>query len=498
MQVLFTKAEICENEKLNEREGSIRFENIGELKLITNFHQLVLNVNFTNIETIMNEVNTTIHHIKLEKYDDKFNKKLTVAHENLKKLQGIFYDIFEDTPSQRVKKRSLDTALISKISLMTNIENENLSENLFIIRQGMNASYNRSIDLLKEFQNVTKNQNYTNAELTKEVIFNEISNKIYTVKTKIRSILTMQHLERLSSTFEITEGLNKTLEEIKLNLTNDENMPYSTINEYVYNLKVGHTTKGKVLNLFVNVPLIEKNNRKLYKIHELPTNENNNLIITNVKWRYIAIGKENVMMLNSIDHCLKGVKSNTFMCSEQSPLINANDKSDCLMYAFNLKEINHDVCKTAGVKLTKLTFIRLGNAEYFYYSPKDENPSLTIRCDDKIKNIRLEHGTGILRFQQGCTLNTSKLRIISTRTFSKSQISSINVRYTGPSLDQLKSYLQFPEFIDDEDHLRKISNPVHILSSPQAAMANIELIAIALVGIVGFILFLILFLKLKK
>lgn len=501
MQFLLN-AQSFENEILKSRQG-LRFENIGELKIISSTHRLTFNINFTEVESLMNEIESTlinsIAQIKSDSKNINYLEKLERMSKVLNQLREIFNDVF-GIRKKTIKKRSISIPFedLINFNIFSTNSGDDLAQNLKMIVNGMNSASMYLENLKSEFKDSIEIQKSTNEELEKQVKLNEIAIKIYMVKSKIRGILTLQQRARLSSMFVSITEFNDTLNEIQnISNENDEELPFSQVNEYFFNLKTFHSVEGKILKLSVEVPKVEKINRKLYKIHEIPSSDGENLIITDVKWKYIAVGDENVMMLESIDPCLKAVKPNTYLCTPQSPLISKNAKSECLVQALQLQSIEVNSCETSGVKFKQLTFIRLGNGEYFYYSP-NRNNNIKITCDSKIQTLTLEKNTGILKLEKGCSVETDKFKIISTKTFKKSIYKSFNVGYTGKTIDQLKASLQIPEYLNDvQEDFRKIADSIHMFNDPLTASFNWILYGLLIALGLGILIFIIIRLKFK-
>lgn len=487
-------AKLVENEVLSNRQG-LRFERIGEMKLILEHHQLHFSVNFTILETLINETDETIEkHKNFDTNDEKFTNKMNMASKRLREFRIIFDDIFNH-PDRKVRRQTIPLDPTSLAAFGKS--GSDVEDNLNLIHEGVMQTKNFLSDMANELNALINIQNATLFDLTKQMMLDEIEAKMYEVKTNIRGTLTMQQQERLSSMFVSFDKFNAELHKIKETIKNSDTkeMPYRSNNEYYYKLKLSHSVEGKNLNLIVNVPVLEKTTRTLYKIHQIPSKDQNKLLITNSKWKYIANGTDNVALFETIEPCLKGTyPASRFFCVPKSPLISTKATSECLINALINGNIDFNSCHPISSKLKKLTFIKLGNGEYFYYSPKNQRHILTVKCNNTVEHEELYDELGILTLTSGCSLETKNFKILSTRTYKKSVSNSFDIGYKGQSRNQIKSLLEMPAYYND---IHEVSNPIYLKPEQETSVDYRNWIILSILIVIGICVGLFVFIKVK-
>lgn len=497
---LFSYAFSANIKALNEGEG-LRFEKIGDFRLITQLHELTFNVNLTEITQMINEYEDVIQSAYGFNHTDdttkiKYEKDLTRILQLSKQQSEIFEDFRKSSKSEKSKRTKRSSDWLSGAYYLFGGVDEQYTNAINELRIFTNEAINATRELYVKFFKTVKIQELTNYQQTKQVILNEIALRAYVVKSKIRAIISMQQRRRLSSVFVSFSQFNDTLQNLTKFLGHDEKMPFTKVNEYFYSLEMTHSVEGDSMILKVKVPIVEKLPRELYKIHEIPSYFGKHLLITNVEWKYMAVGEKDVVKMKSLDECHKVASSSSFFCDFQSPIMNKMDHSDCLINAFEEKKINFGACKTSAADFSQLIFIKLGNGEYFYYKPKLDDVKVTIICNGSSTVETLIHQTGILQLEQGCSASTNKSRLISTRTYSTQVSSSIKVGFKdnrlGQSLDELFKTPKQSDFLKqyrkNQEDIPKVEKQHEHSQQPKMAGSNIALIVMASSAIIVIVL----------
>lgn len=392
-------------EALNEHEG-LRFEDVGNVSLITRYNKLTFIVDISNIRTLMGATQKLIFESE-EKFENDQNFIDLIR--NLKKtLDDQVYtldDIFniKSYNLQRQKRKTDEQRLetdLNNFVYFTNELNKKLRSAFF--------NFNDSIHI----------QNATNLILLKDSIINQVNNEIELVRELTKSLLMMQQREKLSELFVSFKEFKDSLQNIAKLLRDDEKLPYSQINEYFYNLKVSQRVRDGNLELSVNIPFIDIINRKLFKIHEIPSYYDGKLMITDVKWHYMAVSDKDMVMFMDSKKCLNGVKHKIYFCETQSHIEIMEKNASCLVNAYKFNRIDPKLCRSIGAEMSKLAFIKLSNGEFFYYAPKVNETTLEITCNGSVNFEVLKNHTGILTLDQGCRAKSEIFELVSTMSFN--------------------------------------------------------------------------------
>lgn len=384
--------------------------------MIKQFHEISFHLNLSDIDVLFNSTYTLINAYQkdeLYKEDEKFQIETKEILEHLNEQHNIYKDLLAipskptATTNNRVKRYSIFEFALG--------QDAKLEESQALITKHSNAAINKYKELSAKFEASVKNLNLSNSELAKSTNINQLEIFVDIITESIQSILTMQQRKRMSTTFVDITFLGKQMNLLKKLLRSDEEIPYEKVGEYYYSLETSIHVKGNKLMLSVQVPFVENTPRLLYKIHELPSYYNSTLLITDVKWKYLAVGETDVVKMMNFDDCLTVNTPNMFLCNSQSPIMNLNDSSDCLINAFVKHEIDFTTCQTSAADFSQLVFIKLSNGKYFYFSPQ-ANTTLNSTCNGTSEMQNIETQTGILWIEQGCKVFTDRYELRSTRS----------------------------------------------------------------------------------
>jgi hypothetical protein len=436
-------------EPLDELQG-LRFEEIGQLKMITKLRSLNFHVNLTTIEVLIDELTVELNLIKQhcesdEKHSneiDKLNRMLDLKRIELK---DILYDLIPMKREMTKRRRKRDF-----LGFLDASDGRKIEMDLETLRDTANKIIDSHHNLKQGvYDIVTTFVNGTNEELAKRGAISDAKTKVDEIERKVNAIITMLLRERLSGDIITIPEFQVSLQNINASLNHEmEELPYHKIIEYYYNIKMSHVVDNNILKLEMHIPIVERVPRSLHKIIEIPARYNDKLIMTDVEWHYLAINSYDAMMLMSLESCYK-TRNSTYYCEAQSPLKLIDSHTDCVTNSFEKRKIDVTLCKTLAAQFSKLTFIRLSDGQYFYYTPTDE--TLNITCKEQIDKINLEkHTTGILQLESECTAIASKYKLIKTAKY-KSDIQP----YVKQNI--LNIYFDIAEV---KDNLDKVRSPI--------------------------------------
>lgn len=471
-----THASCYNNKALNEREG-LRFENIGKLKLITRFHKMTFTVDLSQVELLMSATEKLLKESRLKFSSDKNFQNVTgILLYELEEQHKMFEDIFKGNhqwikPSTLRRQKRFVTEIMN---LFFHEDRERLSEDVNNLRNYTNNLIDVIEKLTRDFNSSVSYQNATYINLFKNSIVTQVKIELGIVSECIQSFLIMQHRKKLSTIFVSFSEFNSSLSLIAKHMLSSEQLPYSKINQYFYNLEVMYEVKNKSLVLTVNVPFVEVTTRKLFKIHEIPSYIDGKLMITDVGWKYLAVDEVDMVMFTDNKRCLNGAIPDMYLCEPESHTENLVNSSSCLGNAFNFKTINSTMCQTSGAEFSHLTFIKLRNGEYFYYTPVINVTIIEIYCNDSIVNEVLQYHIGVLSIQ-GARAKTGKFELISTKGSPHKEINStISITYTEGELNEtIKNIVKkFKEYSKAYENLNVFREEVQNLGTINNAKQN--------------------------
>lgn len=404
-------------EPLDELQG-LRFEEIGQMKLITEIRKLNFHINLTTIDVIIDDLSTEIEMIKQscennENHRNDLNRLEKVLNLKKAELKDILYGAISTTRQEVKRRRKRDF-----LGFLDASDGRKIEMDLEILKETANKIIDSHHNLKKGvYEIVSTFVNGTNEELAKRSVISEAKTKVDEIEKKVNGLITMLLRERLSSDIIAIPEFQLTLANINASLNHTiEVLPYQKIIEYYYNLKMTHIIDGDILKLEMHVPIVEAMPRTMYRVIEIPALFKDKLIMTDVEWKFMAINeneRDGAMMFMSLDSCLK-TRNSTFYCEAQSPIIDSF-ANDCVTNSFAKKKIDVTLCKTLAAQFSKLTFIRIGDGQYFYYTRANETCDIT--CGAKTEKVELlQHTTGIIQLESDCTAIASKYKLIKTVT----------------------------------------------------------------------------------
>lgn len=331
--------------------------------------------------------------------DQNFTKQINRFSSQLNEQRKIYDDIFNEGNHKRARRSANDN--LRNVANVFSTNYNKIKHNMEIQSNYLNFSMD--------------NLNKTNIFLTKKKIKDDLEYDIKYVKEDVEKLLSMLQRGKFDEHFLFSDDFTQKLDEIEKFLDQQEMLPYGKLHtDYYINIVFKHYVEGKNLILTTQIPFVERESRELYEIYELPAYYNTSLMITNVNWNYMAVGERNVVMFKNIASCLKGKSSTSLFCESQSPILRRQDQSDCLIHAYETHQINLKLCGTTYANFLDLIFIKLGNGEYFFFSPHN-NFTLNVTCDGITEIQSFDSKTGIIRFEHTCIVESKKFELRSTQ-----------------------------------------------------------------------------------
>lgn len=421
-------------EKLNDLEG-LRFENIGEVKLITKHHTLNFEFNVSVIQELITNATTYISEVeKSYTSDDMFIENLKKIKTNLKlreyEFNDILYGSVETAPQNTLSRKQ---------RALSDQDGENIKKDISLLNKTINDLIDYS-QLMKNYT-VNFNEHYkkTLEELGKRNSVGVVNNFHGEVERKIKAIIDLLTRQRLSSEIITLPEFNDSISKIVKNLTIQDELPYKKFIDYYFNIPVSHKVNGTVIKLQMDIPIIERTSKELYRIVEFPARNGDNLILTDAKWKYAARNSSQTMMFTDLKTCYQSDK-NLFYCKLQSPLME-NKANDCIVHALENRKIESKLCKAIGLKYENLIFIHLNDGQYFYYTPKNE--ILNISCILKDEAVSLSENTnGIIDLDPGCKAVSNGQVLIKTVKYQEAPFIKNKILSVSFNLDEVRENIK--------------------------------------------------------
>ncbi|CAG9809318.1 unnamed protein product [Chironomus riparius] len=471
-------------EPLEELEG-LRFEEIGKLKLITSYVKLTFDVDIKSIDTLIFNQTRNLDIIK-EFYgkDEKSNENRLNEIDRLRtnlalrklELQDVLYGLI--APPERNENRRKKRGFTFFDSLSTE-DGRKIEMDLNLLKNTINKMIDAHGGLKGHVINATELLNDTIDELGRRAQISTALSVNDEVDRKVNAIIKMLSKERLSGDIITISEFYENIKNITGMLDTNEELPYRKMAEYYYNLRVSHQVFGTTLKLEMDIPFVEKTPRTLYKIMEFPARFGDKLILTDVVWKYVAINSNESMMLESLDPCYKSSNS-VFYCETQSPLQSISKSDDCVTKALMSNTIDVELCKIDTVKSSFLTFIRLSDGQYFYYTPTNETLNVTCKAKTTIEFLNAS-SSGILELDPECRVLTSGYKLLKSVKYQQSPYKKQNILCVSFDVEEvLKNIKKFNTTIVDNfyvDSLSKIREMSKAIPDPPEKIKDLQFIA---------------------
>lgn len=405
---------------------ALKFEEVGSLKLIVETKTLTFNFNLSNlVETTDKGFKEKLALIKSlcdDQNGGSCGKSISIIIEQLEAKKDELEDM--------VKKPKLSREKRDIFGLMTQYDGQKIHGDL----KNMQKTLIKIHDLVNEHQakleSIMLQLNQTAKWLDNSTAFNhnqsfrieasmliyESQHELSELSEKLSSIYRVMLSKRMDVGLISNSEFQKKLDGIESKLTGtSKTLPFRNVRDYLNNVEALHSIHNNTLTIEMRIPIIEERIWSLFKIHKLPAQNDDKLVILDTQWSYLANDSSHILNFISLDYCLNDdQKSSTYLCEVQSPLVTIDSDGDCITKAFKDRQIDMKVCAPMirSVQYLQLTFVRYSDGQYFYFTNQDE--SLQIICHGVEEIVILKSKTGMIYLQPGCSVITERVKIFVT------------------------------------------------------------------------------------
>jgi hypothetical protein len=178
-------------EPLDELQG-LRFEEIGQMKLITEIRKLNFHINLTTIDVIIDDLSVEIEMIKQrcesnENHRNDLNRLEKVLNLKKAELKDILYGAIS-TSRQEVKRRRKRDFL----GFLDASDGRKIEMDLEILKETANKIIDSHHNLKKGvYEIVSTFVNGTNEELAKRSVISDAKTKVDEIEKKVNGLITM-------------------------------------------------------------------------------------------------------------------------------------------------------------------------------------------------------------------------------------------------------------------------------------------------------------------
>ena len=185
------------------------------------------------------------------------------------------------------------------------------------------------------------------------------------------------------------------------------------------------------LSFVIRIPLLQPRMYDVLKISSVPIHLSKStyqIIIPQTPYIVIDKEKQHYFYVNQLELSQFQYVSNMYLSQQEKPIYFSGSRSDCEINKLMLKSEENEICNNRLVNLTNSLFIQLAQANSWIYA-SSYTEYLQINC--KFNNNQLTiplNGTGLLRVNKNCSANTKYLSLPTHNEF-KSEISIIFLPY---------------------------------------------------------------------
>ncbi len=228
----------------------------------------------------------------------------------------------------------------------------------------------------------------------------------------------------------------------------------------------------------MQIPIVEKSSRTLFRIVQVPARLNNSLIVTKVKSKFLANSSSDFALFSSLSHC---IDDSPFLCDSQSPIFKT--PLDCAIRAFVHRKVD---CEVKILSLNQILIVQISSGKFFYFSPKNEKIFLT--CDGEVK-VEEIFGSGILNLPSGCSAKVSNFRLISTEKSETKIYKKIEAKFEMKATSvgdkmELKENQFFKNLKEFEEILRFEAKPLEFVPELEVSSMKFWRIFLIVCGLI--------------
>lgn len=505
-------------EALNPGQALL-FEKIGNLNLILEIRHLSFNFNITDLiessQKTLQEQNKAI--ASLCDVSDGFCKEdLESLVEKVKTKYEELKDIFQ---VPRRKKRCL-----VNVFGFGNDDSEKIETDFISMRDVMQKILNVLREHHESLETIIKKTNLTTAWLMNSTVFynkntkkQEVSMLIARSKEKfdeldsfIKSIHRVMINKRMDTELMTVNEFQDKLNVIEKSLIgSNKKLPFYKVRDYLNKVEANHRIVGNVFTIEMEIPIVERNSRSMFKIFKVPTKLDDKLITLDVQWSFLANDSVSTVTFMSLDSCyvIKDL-SRQFFCEPQSPIKLMKHDTDCLTISFSKLKLNSQECKfmISAVEFNRLTFVKKSDFQFFFFA-NQKSETLQIICHGKAENVTLKSQSGIINLSSGCSLITNEVKLLAIGRSDESPYwkhAILNITFDQSELSALikeigffpKAETQLFPSIDDLTKFSLAKNPNNIKIWDQTYRSSFT-VSYEMIVIFGLVLLLVLIYAIK-
>lgn len=277
----------------------------------------------------------------------------------------------------------------------------------------------------------------------------KMNDELIELENKVKSIYRVMVNKRIDNDL-ISESLfQRHLADIETTLDGtSKELPFRNVREYFNKLEVRHRVTESILVLEMEVPIVEKGLKDLFKIHYVPIRIESMLALIDTHWSFLANDSNSISTFVDLKSCYEDSTA-THLCEMESPIYSLETDNDWLVKSFRHGKIDLENCMSIlhMTKFSQLTFIKFGDGKYFYFTLNMD--TIQISCDEKVENVTLVNHSGILSMQPGCSAVSKDVKLLASSRIEESHYWNHNVLNITFDLEKFKKTVEMISTLPD-------------------------------------------------
>lgn len=380
---------------------------------------------------ISNQFNNHLESIKddaetLESFENGNHRERRAPFEFIGKINNLLFGIM-DAETARLYDEKINE--LQEDATKTS----DLMKHQTLLVKGSIELNNKTFSSLKE--NVeTLDQEIVNLSSKLDLVINEmvLNNKFRDI-AQIATLITLEHIEISKELMTVLQNsidgkisaiipfksLNDSLQIIAHELDNTQKLPIDIKEESLYHIykitSVRSTLINKKIMIEMSIPILEKDEFKLFKAIPIPIPFDNYFIIMEPSSKYFLLNSDNLQYIpleeDELNNC-KHTLENQLICTPYSP-INYNREQICELNILPMVNLDKVYEKCNFKIIPKTNYIIQINHQDKYYCVIDKQYTLTSKCKDGNTETEVIQTSGILEVEQNCIITTDDIKIRS-------------------------------------------------------------------------------------
>lgn len=447
---------------------ALRFERIGNLKLITETRTLTFQF---NLSSLMKNAE--------KKFKGGLHQIQTLCSENDLSCEADVDRIVENSERRNIELLKIRDVLRTKrdiVSFFKVGKEDQIEADLKNLRQTTVELLEVLIDHKYKFLNLSKILNETIVRVASqdnqtmalkiEMLIANARIEMIQLDEKVKAIYQVMVNKRMDSDLLSVDEFQSHLDKIEATLKGtDKRLPFNNVREYFNKIEAKHFINEETFVVKMEIPIVEKSRRSLFKIHKIPARMDANLFVLDSGWSFLANDSTHISAFLSLELCHETEDDGgvTYHCEPQSPMLSINNDDDCITNAFKNRVIDIEACQSMirVVKFSHLTFIKISDGQFFFHNEKNEN--LEVLCRGQHEVMTLPGQTGMISIKQGCTLISRFIKLLVVGrteelphwvndmnvTFDEGKIKKLSNNFKNNLIANAHLYQSINEFIKD-------------------------------------------------